>query len=50
MAQYLIEETIPGQHVDSDAALDAMKAELAGVVHHPVGSCAMGTGPERPAL
>ena len=46
MVQYLVEETFPGQHVDNDAALDAMKAELAGVVHHPGGSCAMGTGPE----
>ena len=46
MAQYLVEETIPGQQADNDAALDAMRADLAGVVHHPVGSCAMGTGPE----
>lgn len=46
MAQYLVEETIPGRGIDDDATLDAMKAELAGVVHHPVGSCAMGTGPQ----
>lgn len=46
IARYIDEETLPGAHVQSDAALDAMKAELTGVVHHPVGTCAMGQGPE----
>ncbi|MDE1916999.1 MAG: GMC family oxidoreductase N-terminal domain-containing protein [Sphingomonadales bacterium] len=45
IARYVIEETLPGAHVISDEALDAMKSELSGVVHHPVGSCAMGAGP-----
>ncbi|HWU02042.1 MAG TPA: GMC family oxidoreductase N-terminal domain-containing protein, partial [Novosphingobium sp.] len=44
ISSYVLEETLPGAHVISDGALDAMKAELAGVVHHPVGSCAMGIG------
>lgn len=44
IADYVIEETLPGAHVTSDEALDAMKAQLSGVVHHPVGTCAMGVG------
>jgi len=44
IARYVIEETLPGAHITSDEALDAMKAELSGVVHHPVGTCAMGVG------
>ncbi|WP_374526696.1 GMC family oxidoreductase [Novosphingobium sp.] len=46
IAQYVVEETLPGTAINDDAALDAMKAELAGVVHHPVGTCAMGSGPD----
>ena len=46
IAAYVTGESLPGAHVDDDAALDAMKAELVGVVHHPVGTCAMGTGPD----
>ena len=42
IAQYVIDETMPGCRVEDDDALDAMKAELAGIVHHPVGTCAMG--------
>lgn len=42
IARYVVEETLPGPAAPNDAALDAMKAELAGVVHHPVGTCAMG--------
>jgi choline dehydrogenase len=45
IARYVESETLPGADKRSDAQLDAMKAELAGVVHHPVGTCAMGTGP-----
>nr|WP_246404628.1 GMC family oxidoreductase N-terminal domain-containing protein [Novosphingobium sediminicola] len=44
IADYVIEETLPGAHITSDEALDAMKAQLSGVVHHPVGTCAMGMG------
>ncbi len=45
IAEYVEREILPGEGVVDDAALDAMKSELTGVVHHPVGSCAMGTGP-----
>ncbi|MBN8830239.1 MAG: choline dehydrogenase, partial [Sphingomonadales bacterium] len=44
VSRYIERETLPGADVQSDAQLDAMKAELTGVVHHPVGSCAMGRG------
>lgn len=46
IADYVVEETLPGAHVADDEALDAMKAQLSGVVHHPVGTCAMGAGPD----
>lgn len=39
------DETLPGQHVQSDAQLDASIRALGGITHHPVGTCAMGTGP-----
>ncbi len=38
-------ETIPGAHVTSDADIDRSIHELGGITHHPVGTCAMGTGP-----
>jgi len=44
VSRYIERETLPGADVQSDAQLDAMKAELTGVVHHPVGTCAMGRG------
>ncbi|WP_371432520.1 GMC family oxidoreductase [Novosphingobium sp.] len=46
IADYVLREILPGTHVQDDTQLDAMKADLAGVVHHPVGSCTMGTGPD----
>lgn len=46
IADYVLKEVLPGAGITDAAALDAMKAELAGVVHHPVGSCSMGTGVE----
>lgn len=46
IAAYIEREVLPGDHVRDDAQLDAMKEALAGVVHHPVGTCAMGTGPD----
>ncbi|MBL8552502.1 MAG: GMC family oxidoreductase N-terminal domain-containing protein [Hyphomonadaceae bacterium] len=39
-------EILPGAEADSDAALDAFIREHAGVTQHPVGTCAMGAGPE----
>lgn len=46
IARYLDGEVIPGSSKVSDADLDAMKVELTGIVHHPVGSCSMGIGPD----
>nr|CAB87569.1 FldC protein [Sphingobium sp. LB126] len=43
IARYLEREVLPGADKTSDADLDAMKAELTGIVHHPVGTCTMGT-------
>ncbi len=40
---HVIEEVLPGPQGQSEAQLDAMREELMGVVHHPVGTCAMGT-------
>lgn len=39
-------ETLPGAELESDAQLDAAIAQLGGITHHPVGTCAMGIGPE----
>ncbi len=46
ISQYVEREILPGPDMQSDAQLDAMKEELSGVVHHPVGTCSMGTGPD----
>jgi choline dehydrogenase len=40
------QETIPGAHVQSDADIDQSIRELGGITHHPVGTCAMGMGPQ----
>ena len=37
-------ETIPGPQVQSDDQIDAAIRDLGGITHHPVGTCAMGTG------
>ena len=39
-------ETLPGAALQSDAELDDAIRALGGITHHPVGTCAMGTGPE----
>ena len=44
LASHVLEENIPGPAGATEAGLDAMRAQLLGVVHHPVGTCAMGTG------
>ena len=44
LASHVIAETLPGPAGASEAQLEAMRADLIGVVHHPVGTCAMGTG------
>nr|WP_281392484.1 GMC oxidoreductase [Sphingobium jiangsuense] len=42
VARIVTQEVLPGAHVTGDDQLDAMKGELTGIVHHPVGTCAMG--------
>ena len=39
-------ETIPGPHLTTDVELDAAIREFGGITHHPVGTCAMGIGPD----
>jgi choline dehydrogenase len=39
-------ETIPGPQVQSDEQIDQSIRELGGITHHPVGTCAMGVGPD----
>ncbi len=46
LADHVLEETMPGHGGATDAGLEAMRSDLIGVVHHPVGTCAMGTGDE----
>jgi choline dehydrogenase len=38
-------EMTPGAAIESDADLDDVIRQLAGITHHPVGTCAMGAGP-----
>ncbi len=44
MAELIDAETIPGAQHQSDAEIDATIREFGGITHHPVGTCAMGTG------
>jgi choline dehydrogenase len=46
LAEVLTEETLPGKAVQSDAEIDAWVRSAVSTALHPVGSCAMGTGPE----
>lgn len=39
------DEILPGAALETDEQLDAAIRELGGITHHPVGTCAMGTGP-----
>ena len=45
-APHLDAEIDPGPEVESDGALDAFIRERVGTLFHPVGTCAMGWGPE----
>jgi choline dehydrogenase len=45
MAGLIDRETIPGAEVQSAEAIDAHIRATAGTTQHPVGTCAMGTGP-----
>jgi choline dehydrogenase len=44
MADLIDVETIPGAQHQSDDEIDATIREFGGITHHPVGTCAMGTG------
>ena len=44
LAELVSAELLPGPQADSDDALDRAITELGGITHHPVGTCAMGTG------
>ena len=46
MADLIDRESIPGAGVHSDEQLDAAIREMGGITHHPVGTCAMGVGPQ----
>jgi choline dehydrogenase len=45
MAGLIAGETLPGAEIQSDEQIDDHIRALAGVTQHPVGTCAMGTGP-----
>ncbi|NEY90141.1 GMC family oxidoreductase [Tabrizicola oligotrophica] len=45
MARHGLTEIIPGDNVESEAELRAYIRANARTVYHPVGTCAMGTGP-----
>jgi len=46
MARLIAAEAIPGAQCQSDDELDASIREFGGITHHPVGTCAMGQGPD----
>lgn len=46
MARHGLAEVIPGEGVEDDDGLRAYIRAHARTVYHPVGTCAMGTGPE----
>ncbi len=46
LADLVKAETLPGDGLHSDDELDAAIRELGGITHHPVGTCAMGLGPD----
>ncbi|MGE0313784.1 MAG: GMC family oxidoreductase [Lautropia sp.] len=44
IAALIATETLPGAALEDDEALDGAIRALGGITHHPVGTCAMGTG------
>lgn len=46
MSELIDGEMLPGGALRSDAELDDAIRALGGITHHPVGTCAMGTGPD----
>jgi choline dehydrogenase len=45
-ADLVARETMPGSQIKTDAQLDAYIRATASVTQHPVGTCAMGVGPD----
>lgn len=45
-ASYVDEETSPGHACQSDDDLEESIRMNGGITHHPVGTCAMGVGPQ----
>lgn len=43
---HLGHEVTPGPEIDSDGALEAYIRQTCGTLYHPVGTCAMGHGPD----
>src|SRR5690606_6680477 len=46
MAGLIARETVPGAAVQSDEQIDEHVRATAGTTQHPVGTCAMGIGPD----
>jgi choline dehydrogenase len=44
LCELVAAETMPGPEARSDAALEAYMRKVAGISHHPVGTCSMGQG------
>jgi choline dehydrogenase-like flavoprotein len=45
LARFVAKETLPGQHLTSDAQLESDIRARAETIYHPVGTCRMGTDP-----
>jgi choline dehydrogenase len=45
LAQVCVRELLPGPEVDSDEAFEAFARAQGTTIYHPVGTCAMGQGP-----
>jgi choline dehydrogenase-like flavoprotein len=43
LKDFCVQETFPGSHVKSDEEIDAFIAKNAITLHHPVGTCKMGS-------
>jgi len=50
LARFVESETLPGAEAETDAALDAFIRKTAITVHHPAGTCRMGTAGDAMAV